>query len=159
MYYYLSLGSNIHPEKNAVGIVTALLAQFNDLYLFPFIKTQPVNMETNNYFLNSLAIINSDLKKSGIKSILNHVEISLGRDRSDPHKSKKDRTADIDILGCELNFDTDFFLRFKESYIADCLSEEIPHINLSEFGLPDFNTASWIITRDNGKLMYLPVTQ
>jgi len=136
MYYYLSIGTNISPEKNAASIVSMLAEEFGDITTFPFAYTRPQNMATHNVFLNSAAIIQSHLPHKEVKNILNAIEISLGRDRSDPEKSIKDRTADIDILFCTHDYNVKHFAKAQENYVRDVVNQTIAGVDLSKFGLP-----------------------
>lgn len=117
MYYYLSLGSNLSPEKNIASVLMWLVHKFKCVSVYPIIETVPEDLDTQNSFLNTLCIIYSDLDKLEIKMLFNEQEERLGRDRSDPSSSHKDRTADIDILVQSEEFNPDKFLNFQESYI------------------------------------------
>ena len=98
MYYYLSIGSNIDPESNISKTLEVLLNKFSELYLFPPVYTVPENIKSNNKFINTLAVLKSDLNITSLKNILNDIEESLGRDRGDENRSMKDRVCDIDII-------------------------------------------------------------
>lgn len=140
MYYYLSIGTNIEPEANAVRISTALAKMFGNYALYPFIYNAPVSMKSQRVFLNSLAIISSDLNKEEVKAELNKIEIQLGRDRQDPQRSEKDRTADIDILTARLDYNEAFFLEFDAPYIPLVLAKDDKYderagADLSRYGL------------------------
>lgn len=139
MYYYLSIGTNINPEFNAAQIIHCLAREFSAIRYFPFVYTEPQGMQTELTFLNSAAIIESNLPPSEFKSRLNAIETELGRDRNDPLRSKKDRTADIDILGTEEDLDLLFFNQFKETYIRGVVAPEAhsQFADLSRYGLPD----------------------
>ncbi len=153
MYFYLSIGTNINPEKNAVKVVKLLCQNFGLLTLYPFVYTAPEAMSSDSIFLNSLAIIHSQKDKSEIKHILNTIEMTLGRDRNDPEKSVKDRTADIDILLCNPQYSLSFFERFTDTYIQSCLSPNLP-ANLSTQGLPSYQGATTIdLDRISGEIM------
>ena len=56
-------------------------------------------MNTKRDFLNALFIIQTSMSAEQLKQEFNRIEEALGRDRSDPQRSFKDRTIDIDILG------------------------------------------------------------
>ncbi len=127
MYYYLSIGTNIEPEMNAVRISTALAHAFGQFALYPFIYTAPVNMQSKKVFLNSLAIIHSDLDAKAVKHELNIIEMQLGRDRQDPMRSEKDRTADIDILAAHPLYDESLFLEQDAPYIPLVLGNSDHH--------------------------------
>lgn len=135
MYFYLSIGTNINPEKNAMRIIHALSEHFGHLSLFPFVYTEPESISSSSIFLNGLAIIQSELSVQQIKQVLNEIEISLGRDRSDPLKSIKDRPADIDILLFADQHHLSLFDTFNDSYIKACLPPNEP-ADLTSYGLP-----------------------
>lgn len=136
MFYYFSIGTNLEPERNAVSIVKMLSDKFGPIVLYPFIYTQPENIATSKIFLNSLAIIFSPLDEKNIKYILNNIEISLGRNRKDPLRSKKDRVADIDILGYSKDHNGNFFDRYEEPYIKRVIINKKNSVDLSALGLP-----------------------
>ena len=139
MFVYLSIGTNIQPEENAVHIVRELCQHFGVITLYPFIYTQPVSMPEASIFLNSLAIIRTETPQKKIKEILNEIETKLGRDRSDPNRSYKNRTADIDILHIDANLDENHFLHgHEESYIKLCLSQKHACADLRQEGLPSY---------------------
>ncbi len=134
MIFYLSLGSNIQPQANSVNMLQALAEHFGPLLAFPFVHTKPENMQTRHDFINSLAVIKSQLAAEQVKACLNSIEVSLGRDRDNPQRSVKDRTADIDILGCSETYDAHFFETLNEPYIHAVLHLKTP-VNVSEAGL------------------------
>lgn len=139
MYYYLSIGTNIDPHNNAARIIRQLLDNFGPMISHPFLLNAPQNIASKNKFLNSVAIIYSDKSEKEIKGTLNQIEIALGRDRNDPLKSVKDRTADIDILGCSEELNSEFFKQFSEPYINFNAQSERDHndyADLSQKGLP-----------------------
>ncbi len=98
MWYLCGLGSNIEPEQNLVTTVTRLLECHGSLWLSPVIHTRPRGIETDRPFLNALAVVFSPLSPEQLKEHFNRLEESLGRDRSDPLSSRKDRPIDVDIL-------------------------------------------------------------
>lgn len=95
--FLCSMGANLAPEKNfalarqqidALGTVTYSVATY----------TQPVAIETHHDFLNALFLIETQLDAVALKQQFNRIEEHLGRDRTDPLSSQKDRPMDIDIL-------------------------------------------------------------
>ena len=99
MKYLCSLGSNIDPEMNIHHAKNQLRTLSGDCLFSQNIATKPVDIDTNNGFLNALFIVDTPLSSDELKQQFNQIEEALGRDRSDPERSKKDRTIDIDILG------------------------------------------------------------
>lgn len=136
MFYYLSLGSNILPEENSVNMIRALLEEFTEGVFYPFIYTQPEDIDSQNVFLNSLAVIFSHKTPEEFKGILNNIETKLGRNRKDPDKSIKDRPADIDILSIHDRYDTHIFDAAEEIYISDIISNSVSRADLQIYGLP-----------------------
>ncbi len=113
MYYYLSIGTNIRPHLNAPAIVKSLCQTFGQVTLWPFCITTPEQMQSQQVFFNSLAIVHSSLTQEAFKSQLNQIEQSLGRDRADPLRSEKDRTADIDIIHVNDKYDLSIFAQLN----------------------------------------------
>ncbi len=144
MYYYLSIGTNVQPEKNAVKIVELLTQNFGPIVMYPFVYTKPDNMPSGNMFLNSAAVVFSLLTITILKNQLNTIETRLGRDRNDPHRSTKDRTADIDILGHSERFCGDFFCAFDEPYIKAFSHTTICGADLQHLGLPPTQGATTV---------------
>jgi len=97
--YLCSLGSNIEPQTNFPQAQAALKTISDSIRFSRNIPTSPVDMDTENDFLNALFVIQTSMSAHELKREFNHIEETLGRDRSDPERSLKDRTIDIDILG------------------------------------------------------------
>lgn len=130
MIYYLSLGSNLQPEVNAANMLRALSKHFGPLLSYPFVYTTPENINTSNGFINALVVIRSNQSPEQVKACLNTIEVALGRDRSDPARSIKDRPADIDILGFTETYEKNYFDTFDEAYIHAVLHAKNPaHLN------------------------------
>lgn len=98
MWYLCGLGSNISPEQNLPRAVARLAGLFGPVSLSPVVRTAPQGMDSDNSFLNALAVFHSDLTPDRVKQHLNALEESLGRDRSDPFSGVRDRPIDVDIL-------------------------------------------------------------
>lgn len=81
-------------------MIAALFDRMGQLDISKVYRTAPENLNSDNYFLNAAVRIESELNKAELKKWLVGIEEHLGRDRSDPDKKIKDRTADIDILFC-----------------------------------------------------------
>ena len=99
MKYLCSLGSNIEPELHFSRAKHYLAKLADELEFSRDITTKPVGMNTNHPFLNALFILETALTPTALKAEFNKIEVLLGRDRSDPLCSVKDRPIDIDILG------------------------------------------------------------
>jgi 2-amino-4-hydroxy-6-hydroxymethyldihydropteridine diphosphokinase len=92
---YLSLGSNIEPERNLRSAVAALRERFGEVRLSPVYRTRAVGFDGPD-FLNAIAAIESDVHPFALNDWLHALEITHGRDRRD--KSYSNRTLDIDII-------------------------------------------------------------
>ncbi len=92
---YLSLGSNVEPERHLRAAVAALRERFGDVRLSPVYRTRSVGFDGTD-FLNAAAVIDSDLDPLALNDWLHALEDAHGRDRSGPRFS--DRTLDIDIV-------------------------------------------------------------
>ncbi|NQY27279.1 MAG: 2-amino-4-hydroxy-6-hydroxymethyldihydropteridine diphosphokinase [Piscirickettsiaceae bacterium] len=96
--YLLGIGSNIDPHQNIAQIIPLLLEKFPTLTLSRVLEIPPIGMNSQRDFLNVVMFIETDILEGELKAICNSIEIQRGRDRSDPHRGTKDRSADLDIL-------------------------------------------------------------
>ena len=117
MYYVISIGSNIQPEQHVAAAVSALAKNFGSLYLYQRVYTQAQLVESNHVFINSVLVLNSSLIASELKAQLCHIEELLGRDRSDPKRSVKDRSCDLDIICYQEQWSEVWKTELTESYI------------------------------------------
>lgn len=92
---YLSLGSNVEPERYLRAAIDALRARFGHVVVSPIYRTPAVGFD-GPPFLNAAAIIDSDLEPQPLNDWLHALEDAHGRDRGGPRFS--DRTLDIDIV-------------------------------------------------------------
>ena len=96
--YFIGLGSNIEPEKNIVKMIEGLFQWSERVDVSEIFRFAPHKMESEQYFLNTVVRIETSLSPKKLKSELVKLEGQLGRDRTDPDKKIKDRTADLDIV-------------------------------------------------------------
>jgi 2-amino-4-hydroxy-6-hydroxymethyldihydropteridine diphosphokinase len=115
---YLSLGSNIGDRAlNVAHAIEALrrhgvhLVRQSSLY-----ETEPVELRAQEWFLNCVAEVETDLTPQELMHALLEIERSMGRMRSTP---KGPRIIDIDIL-------------FFGSAIVREAGLEIPHPRMAE---------------------------
>ena len=92
---YLSLGSNQQAESNLRSALTALRVRFGEIIVSPTYCTAAEGFDGPD-FLNSAAIIDSDLELAALDAWLHALEDTHGRRRDVPRFSS--RTLDIDIV-------------------------------------------------------------
>ena len=94
---YLSLGSNIEPERNLPAAV-AYLAQFGRVRAVSTVwETPPVGFSDQPNFLNAAALLETDLSAQALREeAIAVIETGLGRVRTENRNAP--RTIDIDIM-------------------------------------------------------------
>ncbi|MDH7454591.1 2-amino-4-hydroxy-6-hydroxymethyldihydropteridine diphosphokinase [Luteimonas composti] len=92
---YLSLGSNLEPERYLRIAVAALRARFGDVALSTAWRFPAVGFD-GPAFVNAAAAVRTDLSPQALNDWLHALEDANGRDRSGPRYG--DRTLDIDIV-------------------------------------------------------------
>lgn len=96
---FLSLGSNIAPERHLGDALQALRERFGDLVVSPVYRSAAVGFD-GQPFLNCAAAFDSGLDRAAMRAWLRELEDASGRDRSLPRYA--DRTLDLDIaLWCD----------------------------------------------------------
>jgi 2-amino-4-hydroxy-6-hydroxymethyldihydropteridine diphosphokinase len=155
VFYYLSIGTNVFPQQNAGKIVFELLSNFGRGVMFPFIRTEPVNIESNNLFLNSIFIVETNLEKLELKKTTDAIEIYLGRDKQLKDSSRKDRVADIDILFSTNKLNNIPLTFAPEPYSQAALKcDPNNRIDLRKFGLPSIDRPTAVdLNRRTGQIV------
>jgi 2-amino-4-hydroxy-6-hydroxymethyldihydropteridine diphosphokinase len=129
MYYVVSLGSNIQPEHHVAAAISILCKTFGSLFVYQRVYTQAQLVESNHVFINSVLVLQTALSAAELKAELCRIEEQLGRDRSDPNRSVKDRSCDLDII-CQQQFWSEGWkAQLTESYVQqvfDPLSKAAP---------------------------------
>lgn len=120
--YLCSMGANIAPEKN-FALAKEALTKLGRTYFSSARYTKPVAIDTKHDFLNALLIVESELSAEQLKARFNEIEEALGRDRSDPMSSEKDRPMDIDILAELANVQSEEPWQQVPSYLASMADE------------------------------------
>jgi 2-amino-4-hydroxy-6-hydroxymethyldihydropteridine diphosphokinase len=92
---WLSLGSNVEPERHLRAAAVALRERFGAVRFSPVYRTPAVGFEGPD-FLNCAAALETDLDPLALNTWLHALEDAQGRDRSGPRFSS--RTLDIDIV-------------------------------------------------------------
>ncbi|MBZ0300005.1 MAG: 2-amino-4-hydroxy-6-hydroxymethyldihydropteridine diphosphokinase, partial [Anaerolineae bacterium] len=94
---YISLGSNIEPERHLRRAVRLLRLHCNVLAVSPVYGTPPQGDPHQANFLNMAVKLTTPLSPTAFKmEIIGAIEQQLGRVR-DPHNKNAARTIDLDI--------------------------------------------------------------
>jgi 2-amino-4-hydroxy-6-hydroxymethyldihydropteridine diphosphokinase len=92
---YLSLGSNVDPERHLARAFDELRERFGEVVVSDVLRTPAVGFEGPD-FLNAAAIVETDLGIIALDAWLHALEDAHGRRRDVPRFS--DRPLDIDIV-------------------------------------------------------------
>lgn len=92
---WLSLGSNVEPERHLAAAVAALIERFGRLEVSPVYRSEAVGFD-GPAFLNLAVGLDSDLDPVQLDAWLHGLEDRLGRRRDGPRFSS--RTIDLDLL-------------------------------------------------------------
>lgn len=125
---YLSLGSNVDPERHLREALRALGDRFGALEVSPMYRSAAVGF-AGAEFLNNAVAFNCDLAHDALRDWLRALEDASGRDRKLPRYA--DRTLDIDIaLWCEADTCTSDLSReeFERAHVLAPLAEIAPDL-------------------------------
>jgi 2-amino-4-hydroxy-6-hydroxymethyldihydropteridine diphosphokinase len=92
---YLSLGSNIEPEKNLRAAIAELRARFGALIVSPVYRSAAVGFDGPD-FLNLAVGLDTELDAVALDAWLHALEDRHGRRRDQPRYAS--RTLDVDIV-------------------------------------------------------------
>jgi len=95
---YLSLGSNIEPEKNLRAALAELRAKFGDIVVSPVYRFTAVGFEGPD-FLNLAVGLDTDMQPQALNDWLHALEDRHGRRRDVPRFSSRTLDADIVLYG------------------------------------------------------------
>ncbi len=98
---YLSLGSNVEPEKNLRTALAELRTRFGDISVSPTYRYAAVGFDGPN-FLNLAVGLNTDLEPQALNDWLHALEDRHGRRRDVPRFSSRTLDADIVLYGDEV---------------------------------------------------------
>ena len=98
---YLSLGSNIEPEKNLVAAIDVLREKFGDVLVSPTYRFRAVGFDGPD-FLNLVAAIDTDMEAAALNDWLRDLENQQGRRRDVPRFSSRPLDIDIVLFGDEV---------------------------------------------------------
>jgi 2-amino-4-hydroxy-6-hydroxymethyldihydropteridine diphosphokinase len=92
---YLSLGSNLEPERHLRAALQELRERFGAIDVSPAYRSRPVGFEGAD-FVNLAVALDTDLEPEALNDWLHALEDRHGRRRDVPRYS--DRTLDVDIV-------------------------------------------------------------
>ena len=92
----LSIGSNIDPEKSIKKALELLQERANILFVAKPIVTKAIGLDGQPDFLNSLAVIKTDLSPRQLKITLQDIEKLCGRVKGESKNAP--RTMDLDLI-------------------------------------------------------------
>jgi 2-amino-4-hydroxy-6-hydroxymethyldihydropteridine diphosphokinase len=94
---YISVGSNIEPERNIPEALEELKRRVTIKRVSTFYRTAPVGKKDRPFFLNGVFEIETSLSARALKyDVLRPIETALGRVRTSDKYAP--RTIDLDIL-------------------------------------------------------------
>ena len=117
----LGFGSNLGNREGLILSAYKLLEEeLGELIKkSSFIETSPWGFESDNSFINSVAVFETERTPFEALEICNMIEKELGRERNPEYKGYQNRTIDIDIL-------------FYEDTVIDTPTLKIPHPLIAE---------------------------
>jgi 2-amino-4-hydroxy-6-hydroxymethyldihydropteridine diphosphokinase len=128
---YLSIGSNIEPERHLRAAIAELRARFGDVLVSPVYRSGAVGFDGPD-FLNLAAAIDTDLDPFALDAWLHALEDRHGRRRDVPRYAS--RTLDVDIvLIDDLVIEGPGHLRIprpelREAFVLKPLSDIAPNV-------------------------------
>jgi 2-amino-4-hydroxy-6-hydroxymethyldihydropteridine diphosphokinase len=94
----ISIGSNLdNPKAQVESAIEYLGESFNVLHRSSLYETEPLNIESNQNFINAALLIDSELSPQDLLDRLLAIEKSAGRRRSSEHVPTS-RQLDLDIV-------------------------------------------------------------
>lgn len=125
---YVSLGSNVEPERHLREALRALAGRFGGLDMSPTYRSAAVGFE-GAAFLNNAVGFDCDIGRTNLRAWLRELEDARGRDRSLPRYA--DRTLDLDIaLWCEAGACTTDLTQeeFERAHVLAPLADIAPEL-------------------------------
>lgn len=143
---FLSLGSNIEPEKNVVRALEELRRRFTVVAVSPVYRTAPVGDPDQPDFLNLAVELACDEDPEVVHEALRGIEALLGR-RRDPQRPLGPRTMDLDLVLADGLIGTFGTLKLpspqlsREAFVAVPVADLAPNLRHPETGLSLAETA------------------
>lgn len=126
---YLSLGSNLDPQRHLNAALHALRERFGAIEVSPTYRSAAVGFD-GAPFLNSIAAFDCDCDHDTLRHWLRALEDASGRDRSLPRYAN--RTLDLDIaLWCAGDHCTTDLTReeFERAHVLAPLADLAPELH------------------------------
>ena len=100
MYTYIALGANLGDRHAAMRqAIQALDERVGSLVkCSSFYETAPVDFDSDNMFLNAVALFDTSLSANELLEVTQAIEIEMGRTQKSVDGVHFDRCIDIDIL-------------------------------------------------------------
>lgn len=96
-FFFISIGSNVDPERYIPTALEELRLHFGDLTASPVYETPPEGPSGDKPFWNLAVRVSSNQNRAEAGKILHRIEDKLGRNRSVADKYAP-RTIDLDLL-------------------------------------------------------------
>lgn len=93
---YISIGSNINPQRHIKNALKVLQKDFNNVHMSSVFESKSVGFQGGN-FLNLVVRLESELSVGDLNNYLHTLEDKEGRERTNG-KDWDSRTLDLDIL-------------------------------------------------------------
>lgn len=94
---FVSVGSNIQPERHVALAVRTMRERFGPLELSPLYRTAPAGDPDQPYFWNLAVCFSCDREPESVQGELHAIEDALGRMR-DAARPLGPRTVDLDLV-------------------------------------------------------------
>jgi len=118
----IGLGSNIEPDQNIQQVREILAQKYHVVAESCFKVTKPVGKVEQADFINGSILIETKLAIGRLKTELDKIEKTMGRNR--PHDHHGPRTIDLDIVVWNGNIiDQDFY---DQNYLKQSVLELVP---------------------------------
>ncbi len=118
------LGSNINPRKNISYAFEILQERFRVLKKTGILKTKPIGISDQPYFLNAALMLRTDLTHDQLVIELKKIEDELGRDRNREKFGPREIDLDVIIWNQQV-VDDDYYERdFLRKLVADLKEAE-----------------------------------
>jgi len=92
----ISIGSNIQPQRHVQAALDMLASHLELLAHSAIVQTRPIDRPLQDDYLNTCALVATDMDRPALEHWLHDVEAALGRVRSADKFAP--RTIDLDVI-------------------------------------------------------------